>query len=83
MYVLECSDGSLYTGVAVNLERRLRQHNGEIAGGARYTQGRRPVHLRWCCACSDRSAAQREEARIKRLRKEQKLALIVDAARSG
>ena len=46
VYVLECADGTLYTGIASDLDRRLRQHNGLLAGGPRYTSGRRPVRLR-------------------------------------
>ncbi len=71
-----CADGSLYTGVATDLERRLLQHNGELAGGSRYTRGRRPVELLWSDAESDRSAAQRREAAIKKLSRDQKLRLL-------
>lgn len=45
VYVLRCSDGSLYTGITTDVERRLDQHNGQTAGGAKYTRPRRPVHL--------------------------------------
>ena len=76
VYLLRCADGSLYAGVASDLERRLRQHNGEIAGGARYTRGRRPVKLVWSEACADRSAAQVREAEIRRLSRREKLALL-------
>jgi putative endonuclease len=74
--MLECADGSLYTGVAVDLQRRLSQHNGERAGGPRYTSGRRPVVLRWSEPASDRSAAQQREAAIKKLSRQDKLSLI-------
>jgi putative endonuclease len=67
VYVLECADGSLYTGVTRDLDRRLRQHNGLLSGGARYTSGRRPVQLRWSAAAPSRSAAQQREAAIKKL----------------
>jgi putative endonuclease len=76
VYVLRCADGSLYTGVARDLQRRLRQHNGEIAGGASYTRGRRPVELLWSEGCVDRSSAQQREAAIKRLGRRDKLRLI-------
>ena len=76
VYVLRCSDGSLYTGVARDVERRLRQHNGELAGGARYTRGRRPVTLLWSEPHDDRAAAQGREAALKRLPRHAKLALI-------
>lgn len=67
VYLLRCADGSFYTGVATDLQRRLRQHNGELAGGARYTRGRRPVELVWSETCADRAAAQVREAEIRRL----------------
>lgn len=76
VYVLQCADGSLYTGVALDVEKRLRQHNGELAGGPRYTRGRRPVNLLWSEPAADRSAAQQREAAIKRLSRREKLALV-------
>lgn len=45
VYLLRCADNSLYCGITNNLEKRLRMHNGEIKGGAKYTRGRRPVSL--------------------------------------
>ena len=75
VYLLECADGTLYTGVATDLERRLRQHNGELTGGARYTRGRRPVRLLWSERCANRGDAQQREAEIKRLSRQQKLEL--------
>ena len=76
VYVLQCADGSLYTGVAADLERRLLQHNGARAGGPRYTRGRRPVRLMWSDLALDRSTAQRREAAIKKLSRSEKLRLI-------
>ena len=76
VYILRCADGSLYTGVARDLERRLMQHNGECAGGPRYTRGRRPVSLMWSEPAADRSEAQQREAAIKRLPRVKKLRLI-------
>ncbi|RLQ21028.1 GIY-YIG nuclease family protein [Seongchinamella sediminis] len=73
--MLECADGTLYTGVARDLPRRLRQHNGELSGGPRYTSGRRPVRLLWSESAVDRSLAQAREAAIKKLTRAQKLAL--------
>jgi len=75
VYILRCADGSLYTGVARDLERRLLQHNGRLAGGSRYTRGRRPVELLWCGSAGDRGAAQRREAAIKKLSRREKLRL--------
>lgn len=76
VYLLECADGTLYTGVAADLPRRLRQHNGELTGGPRYTSGRRPVRLLWSESAPDRGSAQQREAFIKRLPRLDKLALV-------
>jgi len=76
VYVLRCGDGSLYTGVARDLQRRLLQHNGDLAGGSRYTRGRRPVELLWSDTEADRSAAQQREASIKKLSRDEKLRLL-------
>ncbi len=74
--MLRCADGSLYTGVAIDLERRLKQHNGELVGGARYTRGRRPVELIWSEKCKDRAEAQRREAAVKALDRDEKQLLL-------
>ncbi len=76
VYLLRCRDGSFYTGVARDLERRLRQHNGELVGGARYTRGRRPVELAWSEPCDDRAAAQSREAQVRKLSRAAKLRLV-------
>lgn len=76
VYILRCSDGSLYTGWTVDLDRRLEAHNSGRA--SRYTRSRRPVTVAVAFAMADPSAARREEARIKRLDRPGKLALIGD-----
>lgn len=76
VYILRCRDGSLYTGIARDTERRVRQHNGELLGGARYTRGRRPVKLVWRETLPSRSLAQVREAEIKSLSRREKLHLI-------
>lgn len=76
VYILQCADGTLYTGVAADLEKRLLQHNGELAGGPKYTRGRRPVALLWSSPAADRSAAQQREAAIKKLSRPAKLQLV-------
>jgi putative endonuclease len=76
VYILHCADGTLYTGVARDLARRVGQHNGEQAGGPRYTRGRRPVELAWSAPAASRSVAQRREAAIKKMSRAQKLRLI-------
>jgi len=75
VYMLRCADGTLYTGVTTDPQRRLAQHNGERAGGARYTRCRRPVELVWQEPGHDRSSAHRREAALKRLPRTGKLAL--------
>lgn len=78
VYLLRCRDGSLYCGWTNDLERRLAAH--ESGRGARYTASRRPVELALARPMPDARAARREEARIKRLTRAQKLALVVDGA---
>ncbi len=75
VYMLRCSDGSLYTGTAVDLDRRLHAHN-HLKSGAKYTRARRPVELVYKEECTDLSAARKREAEIKRLTRGEKLALI-------
>ncbi len=74
VYLLECGDGSLYCGWTVDVEARLAAHRA--GRGARYTRSRQPVTLRWSAEMPDRAAAMREEARIKRLTRGEKLVLI-------
>jgi uncharacterized protein (TIGR02453 family) len=80
VYILRCADGSLYTGVARDPERRLAQHNGKR--GAAYTRARRPVQLVYREAASDRSAALRREWAIKQLSRGEKLELIMAKTQS-
>jgi putative endonuclease len=58
------------------VQKRLLQHNGEQAGGPKYTRGRRPVQLLWSDTASDRSTAQQREAAIKKLSRQDKLQLV-------
>jgi len=74
VYLLRCADGSLYCGWTVDLERRLAAHAAGTA--SRYTRSRRPVALAASFPMADRTAARREEARIKRLPRAAKLALL-------
>jgi putative endonuclease len=78
VYLLRCRDGSLYTGWTVDVERRLARHRAGVA--SRYTASRLPVDLELALPMPDRTAARREEARIKRLSRAQKLALVKAAA---
>jgi putative endonuclease len=74
VYLLRCADDSLYCGWTTDPERRLRQHNAGTA--SRYTRRRRPVEYALLQPVADRSAALREEARIKKLTRSEKLALL-------
>ncbi|WP_300674767.1 GIY-YIG nuclease family protein [Desulfoluna sp.] len=74
LYILECADGTLYTGITVDPERRLAEHNNGT--GAKYTRARLPVAMVYCTPVSDRSEASRLEYRIKKLSRTAKLALI-------
>jgi putative endonuclease len=73
--MLECADGTLYTGWTTDPERRARQHSR--GNGARYTRTHRPVRLVYVEEQPDRSTAMRRERQIKRLNRTQKLALIL------
>jgi putative endonuclease len=78
VYLLRCADGSLYTGWTIDVERRLAAHSA--GRGSRYTRSRLPVELLAALPMPDASAARREEARIKRLPRPAKLALLDAAA---
>ena len=75
LYVLECADKTLYTGITVDLKRRMIEHNSSKLG-ARYTSSRRPVKMVFCKKFKNKSTASKEEARIKKLKRYQKLELI-------
>ncbi|MEX1058680.1 MAG: GIY-YIG nuclease family protein [Natronospirillum sp.] len=79
VYLLQCADGTLYTGITTDLQRRVHQHNGAKAGGARYTRVRRPVTLVWSDPCTSRSLAAKAEHRVRTLPRQAKLALAANA----
>jgi predicted GIY-YIG superfamily endonuclease len=81
VYILECADGSFYTGITKDLERRLAQHQAGRA--ARYTRSRLPVVLRYRERCADRSAALVREARIKALSRKGKERLVAEGPEPG
>ena len=74
VYILKCSDGTLYTGYAKNVDERLEIHNQ--GRGARYTRGRLPVELVYCEHLEDKSLAMSREFEIKQMTREQKEELI-------
>jgi putative endonuclease len=75
-YIVECADGTLYTGWTTNLERRVAEHNA--GRGGRYTRLHRPVKLVYFEHLTNRSEAMRREAHIKRMSRRSKLARISD-----
>ena len=74
VYILECSDNTLYTGITTDLDKRLKTHNN--GKGAKYTKTRLPVLLKVSFEAEDRSSASKEEYRIKQLTRKEKLKLI-------
>ena len=77
VYIVECADGTLYTGWTTNIKARLATHNA--GKGAKYTRARLPVSLRWSEAHPTRNAAMKREAAIKKLKRKEKLKLILEA----
>ncbi len=81
VYIVECADGSLYTGWAVDVEKRVKAHNA--GRGARYTRMHRPVKLVYAESQPRRAAAMKREAEIKHWPREKKLKLIAGDACEG
>jgi putative endonuclease len=77
VYIVSCSDGSLYTGITVDVARRVTEHNTDDVLAARYTRARRPVMVVYQEKCDTRSAAGKREYEIKQMGKKEKLMLIV------
>jgi len=78
VYILRCADNSLYTGVTIDVKKRLDEHNGIAKNGAKYTHSRRPVELAYQESVDSRSEACKREYVIKSLSKPEKEALIID-----
>ena len=76
VYILECADGSYYTGWTTDLDRRVADH--DAGRGGRYTRSRGPVKLVYWEEHADRRSAQRRELALKRLPRARKIALIAD-----
>ncbi len=75
VYILECADGTLYTGITTDTERRLEEHKRGVA--AHYTCAHKPVKILYTEEHENRSSALKREAEIKKLSKEKKLALMM------
>ncbi len=69
VYMLRCADGSLYTGITRDIERRVKEHNTSDRLAARYTRSRRPVILVWSEDHPDRSSALKREAQLKKFKR--------------
>ena len=74
LYILRCGDGSLYTGITTDVERRLEEHRS--GKGAKYTRGRAPLELGYWERCESHSHALKREYEIKSMKREKKEALI-------
>jgi len=75
IYILKCSDETLYTGITTDIKRRVDEHNNSVKG-AKYTKLRRPVKLVYSEESEDRSSASKREYAIKKLTRKEKLELI-------
>jgi putative endonuclease len=75
LYIIKCADKTLYTGITTDLKRRIIEHNSTKLG-AKYTSSRRPVKLVFSKKFKNRSSASKEEARVKKLKRIDKLAFI-------
>ncbi|MDH5472591.1 MAG: GIY-YIG nuclease family protein [Gammaproteobacteria bacterium] len=76
VYIVRCADNSLYTGIALDVERRVEEHNNNNRLAAKYTRARRPVALVYSETVASKSEAARRESAIKQLSKEEKECLI-------
>ena len=78
IYIVKCSDQSLYTGITIDVGRRIEEHNSNDLLGARYTRCRRPVTLVYEESANSRSEATKRETAIKRLKRDEKKRLIAE-----
>ena len=76
VYILKCSNNTLYTWITTDLKKRIRQHNWEILGWAKYTLARKPVELVYSEDSENRSEASKREYQIKKMKREEKMKLI-------
>ena len=77
VYIVECSDKSLYTGITTDTDRRVIEHNTSTKG-AKYTRSRRPVSLIYKEQYENRSSASKREYEIKKLKRADKMLLVTD-----
>lgn len=77
IYIVRCCDGTFYTGITIDIKKRLSEHNSP-EGGAKYTSGRQPVELVYSETADSRSEAARREYQIKKMSRSAKMVLIAD-----
>jgi len=83
IYIVRCSDDSLYTGITTDIKRRMRAHNNDTGPStAKYTRARRPVYLVYQETATSRSHAARRESEIKNLSRRDK-ELLIDGCKAG
>jgi len=82
VYILQCRDGTFYTGITTDVDRRLHEHNS-TGRAAKYTRSRRPVELVYQIACKTRSEATRTEYQIRKLARVKKQVLIANYKEAG
>ncbi len=75
VYILECADGTYYTGITTDISRRIEEHN-HSPKGAKYTRARRPVNLRYHEEHPDKSQALKRERAIKKMKRSAKINLM-------
>ena len=78
LYMVQTATGVLYTGISTEPQRRLRQHSGELAGGAKALRGKGPLTLVFQQSLPDKSSAAKAEYQLKQLPRSAKLALVAD-----
>lgn len=81
LYILRCGDGSLYTGITTDVEKRFQAH--QSGKGAKYTRGRGPLEIVYQEECGDHSQALKRELAIKALTRPEKEALLLEVEKSG
>lgn len=81
LYILRCGDGSLYTGITTDVEKRFRAH--QSGKGAKYTRGRGPLEIVYREECGDHSQALKRELAIKALTRKEKEALLLEVEKTG
>ncbi|WP_411826487.1 GIY-YIG nuclease family protein [Luteolibacter sp. AS25] len=76
VYMIRCGDGSLYTGIATDVERRFSEHEGQGPKSAKYLRGRLPLEVVYRAEIGNRSEASKEELRLKSLSRSAKMKML-------